>query len=118
MKLNPSPVVTLLTPIGAAEVLGDATQSINAAKYPVGSLMKSMISIQRGAYIDLSSVNFNSNWLLDNGACNELRAQLLYVSEYAGDILFNGMTIADHKGLNSNTYITGTLGLKIGTLST
>jgi len=32
--------------------------------------------------------------------------------------LFNGMTIADHKGLNSNTYITGTLGLKIGTLST
>jgi hypothetical protein len=118
VKLNPTPVVNLLTPISTSEVLGDATQSINAAKYPVESLMKSMISIQRGAYIDLSSVIFNSNWLLENGVCNELRAQLLYVSEYAGDIMFNGMSIVDHKGLKSNTYISGTLSLNIGTVST
>lgn len=53
--------------------------------------------------------------------CTELRAQLLYVSEYAGDILFNGLTISDHKGVKQNAYITTgspNLNLNIGTVST
>ncbi len=43
------------------------------------------------------------------------------MSEYAGDIMLNGLTISDHKGLKQNAYITTgspNLNLGIGTVST
>ena len=46
----------------------------------------------------------------------------MFVSEFAGDIKFNGVTISDHIGLNFNQYIktgvTPNLNLNIGTVST
>lgn len=45
VKLNPTLVVAYPTIVSATEVIGDATQSINAGFYPVASLMKAVISI-------------------------------------------------------------------------
>jgi hypothetical protein len=83
--------------------------------------MKSVINLQRGAYIELATVSFKTNWLLENGACTESRAQLIYLSEFVGDILYNGITISDHQGVYKNTYLSAaspSLNLKIGTVST
>ncbi len=46
----------------------------------------------------------------------------MFVSEFAGDVKFNGVTITDHTGLNFNKFlqtgVTGSLGLNLGTVST
>ena len=72
--LNKNIVGTYPTLVSASEKIGDATQSTNAGFYPVASLTKSVINIQRGAYIELATVNFKANWLLENGVCTESRA--------------------------------------------
>ncbi len=72
--LNKNIVGTYPTLVSASEKIGDATQSTNAGFYPVASLTKSVINIQRSAYIELATVNFKANWLLENGVCTESRA--------------------------------------------
>ncbi len=95
---------------------GDLT--INLAYGVSNSLFcKGMIRIDRSREVSLTDLAFTNNWLLET-AYDPLRAQILILNQFYGQVSINKkLQVINHIGMN-NAYVTGTLGASASFSST
>lgn len=65
--------------------LKTAFLSSSSIAYPASKLLRSMLHIERSTSVTVNTIGFTSNWLLEN-SCSDQRAQVMTVSEFAGNI--------------------------------